>query len=63
MKLFYHHDKRQIVDDEGKEYGPEKAIALYNQGKVENCNCAFLTLRDQGGDFEKVEEYYRGLEQ
>lgn len=61
MQLYYHHNKRQIVDDEGKEYAPEKAIELYDQGKVENCNCAFLTLRECGGDFNKVEAHYARL--
>lgn len=58
MDIHYKHNKRQIVDDTGKQYTWAEAQTAWENGVFSSCNLAFQTLYNLGGDMEAVEEHY-----
>ena len=60
--LFYHHDERKIVDQDGETVTAKKARKLWFAATLTDFNLALHTLVNYDFDMEKVEAYYRSLD-
>lgn len=58
MDIYYEHDKRKIVDQEGNEHSYEDAVDGMIAGQFTDCNTAMSTLINHDGDMDAVEKYY-----
>ena len=62
LKLFYHHDERRIVDQDGKEITYERARELWETFKLTDYNLALHTLSINNWDSDKVTAHYAEME-
>lgn len=61
--LYYEHDKRRIVDQDGDIVTAKKARKVWFAGTLTDYNLAFHQLLTYEFDMEKVEAYYRALDE
>ena len=59
LKLYYLHDERRIVDQEGEDVTYERARELWQDMKIDDYNLALHTLATHDWDSDKVDAHYK----
>lgn len=60
--LYYEHDKRRVVDQDGATVSMKKAKKVFEAGTLTDYNLAVATLSMYDYDTDKVEAHYRALD-